>query len=157
MDPVAFWSAPKTTSLTRTLETSQTSAVPSHDVGWVQDHRSVCTHIHSSSDINWQTEHRIVYESRKVYVTMITGTILPFFPPVCNFWIFFSSLSHRMTLMTQSVAWYLSAPPRTKQRPCSFSWLRPNKVTSLKSHWKQMRKWWGQAVELFIYLFFNDL
>lgn len=35
MVPVEFWSAPKTTSPTRTLETSLTSAVPSRDAGWV--------------------------------------------------------------------------------------------------------------------------
>lgn len=57
-------------------------------------------------------------------------------PPVC-----FGPFP-RTTWMTRSAAWYLSAQPPTRPSPCSFSWLRPSRETSLKSHWKQMKKWW---------------
>lgn len=58
-----------------------------------------------------------------------------------------SGPSYRMTWMTQSVVWYLSAQPPTRPSPCSSSWPRLSRATSSRLLWKQMRKWWAKLNE----------
>jgi len=59
------------------------------------------------------------------------------------FYSFLSSSIHcRMTWMTRSVGWYLSAQPPTRPSPCSSSWPKLSRETSLRLPWRRMKKWW---------------
>lgn len=53
----------------------------------------------------------------------------------------------RTTWMIQSAAWYLSAPPPTRQSLCSFSLHKLSRETSLKWRLKRMKKWWVNTVD----------
>ena len=154
MGPVEFWSARKTTSLTRILETSLTSAVPSHGAGWV--HLCIFTPVLLTVRIyaDYLSRRGPVFPGCVENSLLCKSPTASFFCPLCACLSLFCLLilpplpfcpSHRMTWMTRSAAWYLSVQPPTRPSPCSFSWLRLSRETSLRSLWKQMKKWWVAA------------
>lgn len=58
-----------------------------------------------------------------------------------------SAPSDRTTWTTRSAAWYLCAQPPTRPSPCSSSWPRLSRETSLRWPWKRTKKWWANEKE----------